>query len=273
MTAAPVPEVARIRRRPFTARARSALGRSLTGFPFESRRDRRLLVHCAHHKVGTVWFKNVLGRVAALHGLPFHMSRLQPVVPQVGVMVVNGSRIDLGSLPPFRGSHIVRDPREVAVPGYFYHRRCNEPWVLEPDERYGGRSYQQYLQSADEETGLAEEIVRHTSRVCATMSRWDYERPEFLELRYEQFLADEAAHWYRLFRHYGFREKPAARAARLACNFSTSSEAYRQRRSAHVRSGKPGDWRSHFTARHRDVFPEHCGDTLVRLGYERDDSW
>ena len=254
------------------ARARSILGRSLTGFPFESRGDRRLLIHCAHHKVGTVWFKNVLGRVAALYGLSFQVSRVQPAFPRIGIVLVNGSRIDLDSLPPFRGSHIVRDPRDVAVSGYFYHRRCQESWVLAPDDRYGGRSYQQYLQSVDEETGLAEEIVSHTSRVCATMAGWDYTRPDILELRYEEFIADEAAHWLRLYRHYGFRERPAGRAARLACNFSISSEAYRQRR-AHVRSGKAGDWRSHFTSHHRDLFMEHCGDILVRLGYERDDRW
>lgn len=37
----------------------------------------------------------------------------------------------------------VRDPRDVVVSGYFYHRTTKEPWVLQPRPEYRRKSYQE----------------------------------------------------------------------------------------------------------------------------------
>lgn len=39
------------------------------------------------------------------------------------------------------------------------------------------------------------------------------------------------------------------------------------------RKGKVGGWRKHFTPRVTDVFKEHAGEWLIRLGYEKDKDW
>jgi sulfotransferase 6B1 len=39
------------------------------------------------------------------------------------------------------------------------------------------------------------------------------------------------------------------------------------------RKGQTGDWRNHFTEAHRKAFKVVAGDTLIRLGYERDLNW
>lgn len=39
------------------------------------------------------------------------------------------------------------------------------------------------------------------------------------------------------------------------------------------RSGKVGEWRSHFTEGHKQLFKQIAGDLLVRLGYEKDHDW
>jgi hypothetical protein len=51
------------------------------------------------------------------------------------------------------------------------------------------------------------------------------------------------------------------------------SMAIDPQRSFTFRSGKIGDWRSHFSAEHIRLFKEVAGDLLIRLGYERDLNW
>ncbi|MGE5223606.1 MAG: hypothetical protein ACM3PY_14305 [Omnitrophica WOR_2 bacterium] len=45
------------------------------------------------------------------------------------------------------------------------------------------------------------------------------------------------------------------------------------KRSYTFRSGKVGEWRTHFTESHKRQFKQVAGDLLVRLGYEQDSGW
>jgi hypothetical protein len=45
------------------------------------------------------------------------------------------------------------------------------------------------------------------------------------------------------------------------------------KRSPTFRSGKTGEWRKHFTDKHKRIFKDVAGDLLIRLGYEKDDHW
>ena len=50
-------------------------------------------------------------------------------------------------------------------------------------------------------------------------------------------------------------------------------EAIQPKKSHTFRSGKAGGWSEHFTAEHKNLFKEIAGDLLVKLGYEKDNSW
>jgi hypothetical protein len=39
------------------------------------------------------------------------------------------------------------------------------------------------------------------------------------------------------------------------------------------RKGTIGDWQNHFNDENRDLFKEVCGKWLIKLGYEKDNSW
>lgn len=47
----------------------------------------------------------------------------------------------------------------------------------------------------------------------------------------------------------------------------------RLKRGNTLRSGRVGDWRSHFSPADAKLFKEKANDTLVSLGYEKDDTW
>ena len=44
-------------------------------------------------------------------------------------------------------------------------------------------------------------------------------------------------------------------------------------KSPTFRSGKTGESKKHFTEEHKKIFKEVAGDLLIRLGYEKDNSW
>jgi hypothetical protein len=46
-----------------------------------------------------------------------------------------------------------------------------------------------------------------------------------------------------------------------------------EKKSSFLRKGIAGDWRNYFNKETRAVFQEYAGKELIRLGYEKDDSW
>jgi hypothetical protein len=173
----------------------------------------------------------------------------------------------------YRGSHLIRDPRDVVVSGYHYHLRTDEAWVRQPKERYGGLSYQAFLQAGDEHDGLMAEIERCARSSVAEMDVWPYGRPEILELRYEDAVRDEVATFTRLFQFYGFHDEAVERGIKIVEQFSRRHGPHAGDDDPHVRSGEPGEWRRYFGPDHVSRFKELTGDLVVRLGYEDGPDW
>lgn len=238
------------------------------------------LVHVADHRVGTVWFRRVLWSVAREHGLRTGRmgAKADDSWQRADVVLCPAIReFDRSRLGPFRGSHMVRDPRDVVVSGYHYHLWTDERWAHVPHERYRGLSYQDYLRSLDAEEGMAAEIRRCSERELPRMAAWDYHQPEFLELRYEDVIRDERTWFTRLFEHYGFTDDAVERSVALALERSFSKVSGRDvgatQEGSHLRSGQPGQWRDVFTEGHKALFRELNGDLLQTLGYETSDDW
>lgn len=244
--------------------------------PFREAGRQPLLLHCAHHKAGTVWFLLVLRAVAERYGLRFQDLRGDPVADGTGVAFQHDSRIRLDGLGAVRASHMIRDPRDIVVSAYHYHRWTDEEWAHVPRPEYGGLGYQEYLAGLDHEAGLAAEIRLRAPRI-REMAAWDYTDPRVLELRYEDAMADERGTFRALFRHYGFHHDAVERSVRLAARFSFRRVARkrpdRTGRGTHLRSGRSGQWQEEFTPAHKELFKELTGAAVVDLGYETDHGW
>ena len=139
------------------------------------------LIHCSYHKCLTVYYKRVMDAVFNRcqpwrRGYRHYNSHLEDFYAgfrKDRVASVNNRALDLERLGRFRISRFIRDPRDLVVSGYFYHRRGAEPWTtiesptaedwyfangVVPDAlRDSGRSFSQYLQSMPEEEGLLAE--------------------------------------------------------------------------------------------------------------------
>ena len=249
-------------------RFRKAARRNLPS-PFQAQSQARpLIVHCCHHKVGTVWFKRVYSAVADRYGLRLHAGP-QASLGSHDIFIQDHSRIAADQLRDFRGSHMIRDPRDVVVSAYFYHLRTTEAWVLEPKPAYDGLCYQEYLKQFDVEEGLLAEI-RSSATEIRNMVNWNYRDPRFLEIRYEDLISSEADGFRNLFEHYGFAPVAVEKSVEIALGFSLGKVKHKL---SHIRSGQPNEWTKHFGDKHRALFKELTNDAATALGYEPNSDW
>jgi hypothetical protein len=236
-----------------------------------------LLVHCCHHRSGTVWFIRVLSTIARRYGLHFQEGEQEELEASTEIFVQDHSRIDRSELPPHRGSHMIRDPRDMVVSGYHYHLWTEEKWVQVPCDEYDGKSFQEALNDAGKKKGMILEMERFCREDLQDMLRWDYDDPAFLELKYEDVIADEAAHFDALFRHYGFHDDAVDAGLEIAAHYSFQNVSGRSfgdvEEQSHLRSGRTSQWEDHFDDELKARFKELAGDAVVQLGYEEDSDW
>ena len=121
------------------------------------------------------------------------------------------------------------------------------------------------------------EIRRGDKRDIRGIKTWDYDDPNFIELKYETLIARSQETFRGLFEYYGFHDEAISLALdvadRLHIKNRTKRKLRRARKTQHLRSGKPGQWQDYFTQAHKDLFKEIHGDLLVRLGYEPNNDW
>jgi len=217
-----------------------------------------MLVHCTYHKAGSTWLNNVLSDC------------------HTQIFVCCDSVVDLSALRPHVGTHMMRDPRDLAVSGYHYHQWTSEPWAHRPRKELGGMSRQQYLKAVDRIEGMKAEIQGLRPAV-ERMLAWPRDDPRYLEITYEELINDEETGFRKIFRHYGFTPRMVEEAVSVAMRHSfvraTGRERGVARERSHLRSGKARQWEEEFTPELKRYFEEVHGDALVRLGYEASNDW
>ena len=225
--------------------------------------------------MGTVWLMRVLEKVAQQWNLSLQKSNEHndSLNPETEIIFANHSHLDLNRLGDFVGSHMIRDPRDCVVSGYFYHLWTDEAWAHQPQECFEGLSYQQHLKQLNQSDGLLAEIKTFDSYAKTYALRdWNYEDERILEIKYEELLANEQSGFEYLFRHYGFAERAIGKAVQLAGQCSFEKMARRSigqsKEKSHLRSGKPGQWKDILSSDHLRQIDNSFGDLIERMGYK-----
>lgn len=278
-----------------------------------------LVLYFGHHKCGTSWFTQILWHLSADLGLKFRGYNRPEQFEELGLReIVERDGIDwlslrnarwenVAQLPAFRGFHVVRDPRDIVVSGYFSHLKTHH---LSSDTIAQAR---EQLAGLSKEEGLIAEMDGISGAILAQISEWNYgEREEILEMRMEEISADPDTKFREVFQHLGIfdessdlsfssrisflvnqlhRRSKGASLVKLPCGQVSAAHLDRQLEKSsfqrlakgrtqgevdeksHYRSGKHGDWRNHFTPKVLDAFQERFGDLVVRLGYEKSEDW
>jgi len=209
------------------------------------------------------------------------------------------------ALPSHRGFHVVRDPRDVLVSGYFSHKNTH------PTDNWPElEAHREVLQSLSKEEGLLREIEFSRPFLMA-MRNWDYDQKHILELKMEDLTQDPDHQFRRVLRHLelfdtgqdeGLLRKVRQYGNRFAYKLHHEVSLSLPRRvtkeravhpdvldaileahrfdkltdgrskgeadpNSHLRKGKPGDWKNHFTDRVLEAFEETYDDIVAELGY------
>lgn len=245
--------------------------------PFAEDSQKKLIVHCCYHKVGTAWFIRVLRSIARYYGLNFQCCIQSNLNRNTDIFMEYMSRVDMEKLPKYVGSHMIRDPRDIVISAYFYHLWTEEEWAHIPRKSLNDLSYQQYLNSLNREDGLIAEMKGTSYEVIEEMSKWDYHNPNFIEFKYEDLIQNEPVVFQQIFQHYGFSKAAIKNCLQIAEKFSFKNKSKRSKgtidKKSHLRSGRIGEWQEVFTERQKEHFKELFGDVLIQLGYERDNNW
>lgn len=195
--------------------------------------------------------------------------------PAARVFYDNNSTIEI-DIPDALGTHMIRDPRDVVVSGYFYHQWTNETGYKMYDEILG-MSYQDKVNTSPKEEGILFEMDNKAAQTIAEMRRWNYNDPRILEIRYEDLIADSPVVFTKMFQHWGVTEENVGECLEIAhvnhMTQMTGRKVGEEQRGSHMRNGLPGQWKLHFSSAHKQHFKEQFGDILIVLGYEKSNDW
>lgn len=245
-------------------------------------------IHCSTHKSLTKYFQKVINHLCqGSIGNPgrykhffSYSDEFYRECERFEFASINNHIIDLDRFDDVLVTRMIRDPRDLIVSAYYYHRRAGEPWcnIIDPtDEDLSvvagavptllppGKSVSQYLQEVSLEEGLAFEFEfrRHHFQ---TMLDWP-DDPRVRVFRYEDVIGDEVSVFNEAFLH--FRLSPAERLRGLyyARKFRA---ARRLTRTAHIRNPAPGQWRALFSPGLKKQFDALYGPLVDKLGYPID---
>jgi hypothetical protein len=227
-----------------------------------------------HHKTGSGWLQSIFRNICSQHSLIFYSGHQDSLPAQFDVFFQNHSRFELDSLgAPFRGIHLIRDPRDVIISGCFYHQKSKEEWLHRPSKDFQGLTYQQRINNCSNIDDKILFEMEHVGReTIEDMLNWDYTHPSFYELKYEDLIKDiDLVLFQKIFSFLGFPGSLIP--SLLSISYKNSLFSGELHKSTHIRSGKPNQWKKHFKTLHKNRFLELFDNALIKLGYEKDDNW
>lgn len=243
-----------------------------------------LRIHASFHKCLTMYYIKVMHPLFNWHPYRTRYKHLESIegefyntVHKYKVVSTNGFAIDTSKLhDDYRIVRFVRDPRDLIVSGYFYHKRGAEPWFRfnNPTDRYwqpingvipskmpAGCSYTEFLNSISLEDGLLAELEFRRNQF-ESLRHWREDKRIKL-FRYEEILGNEMSIFEQIFEFYElpFFEK------KLGTFLAGHYSAKQQNQSSHIRDPRPGQWEHVFTSKVTNAFNKQYSDILELLRY------
>lgn len=256
--------------------------------------DGPVRVHCGLHKCLTMYQRKVYRSVSRVQRRMMFKQRGRRVgymhfyhrirdfhenMEAKSITSVSGQRIDLQSYSDIRIVRFIRDPRDLLVSGYHYHKRGAEQWTKVKDPKLKaydevncgiptalrpGESLMDFLNNVVLEQGLIAEIDVRRPHYHSMMS-WDPSDPRVLTIRYEDMLGNEPEMFDHIGKHMGWGWIERADARRCARKYRAGGKT--TVRKGHIRNPNPRQWTKHFTPELLDMFEAEFAPLLEAYGY------
>jgi len=234
------------------------------------------IFHVTHWKAGSQWVRAVLNsaaprRMIYTSGNPEWFAANPPVEGAVYSPVYSDHVRFRASIPADRPQHtfaVIRDARDTAVSWYFslrYSHTTKDPGITGPRD---------ILSRIPFDDGLALVIASHLRSAVWIQRTWLDSGVRVF--RYEELRQRQHETFNELF-DYCQLDLSEGKRRRIVDKNSFERKTWwrfgRENRKSHLRKGVAGDWKNHFTDRHKQLFKSHYGEILIQGGYEKDNNW
>lgn len=251
-----------------------------------------------HHKVATALTSKVFREISLHYGLSFkdapgyhdEVENSQIIHywhSQTSSEILNSDHL---------GVHFIRDPRDVIVSGYLFHKRTDEAWCVNKDlkisgeiahpqvdfsqvhlphekkaeylEWLNGKSYQENICSLSQDDGLIFEMNGFAGRTIDCMREW-LPQDQILEVKFEAITIDYDEMWMRIFTHLGFEGLALTKAMNIAKQHDIGRMTSGQiSQNKHISTGKISKWKEFFSENVANEYSKKFNDVHKELGYE-----
>ena len=228
-------------------------------------------------KSGTTWSCRLVSQYLQL---PYPKFFLLPIGFEA---VVHGHEPVWKRYP--RGVYVMRDGRDALVSQYFFMTRRIAHGDHPPLSSIQRRAFGPLVNKDHVHDNIARFIENQMARPHSSRLHWgDHVRsfyevanPNVVLLRYEDLVREGPRTLAEAMANLT-GEEPDLKWARIVMkrnSFARRSGRRRgqEQRGTFLRKGQPGDGVNHFTREAAEIFDHHCGEMLVRAGYEPDRSW
>ncbi|MBZ0205149.1 MAG: sulfotransferase domain-containing protein [Flavobacteriales bacterium] len=199
---------------------------------------------------------------------------------------------------PFQGFHVIRDPRDIVVSGYFSHKGSH---LLSPAGVT--MEHREKLQTLPKKAGMDLEIATLAQIPLSNIYKWDYHHPSILETKFMEITQAPLEEFTRIMvfmdmieekndRLFGmkcFYNRLVKKAGMRAMRMRTEKYSVHQLESTleqlsfgnlkkgklkslgqktdHYRKGMSGDWRDHLTPQQEEEIDRLFPDIFTKLGF------
>lgn len=270
-----------------------------------------------HHKCGSGWFNKINFELFKKYGRVVHVLNDDNIKyksindlydeEKIDFLSYNNANLNLINLDDaFKAVHIVRDPRDIIVSGYYSHKKVHP--IYDSEEGRALQKHREVLNNISMHEGLIKEIEFSKKWYLGKMMGMSMvSSDKILRLKLEDISTNTIEKYREILCFYGLgldgnninfiiekfnqivvplskREilfKGKSIYQKKICensflelikrksfkNVSGGREKGVENSSSHYRKGKPGDWKNHFSEIHIELFEESFPGLLKNLNY------
>ena len=242
---------------------------------------KKLIIHCCHHKTGTVVIEKILRNVCSHFGLKYQYCPQSKLEADTDVWMEHHSHIDFTTIRrPIIGTHMIRNPCAIIVSAYEYHKTTKEGWANRKIKKLDKMTYKDVLNSLSEKDGLIFEMkntlyLESSKNTIMDMYNWDYENPNFMEFKYEDLMNNYNGTLANMFKHYGFTKDMIRTSLIIAAEYNIRKKDEKDlQKNGHItnKSIDLDKWKTYFNnpeliQKFRRIYPV---DIFDKIGYPVD---